>query len=609
MTIDLRCAISWTLAISLLAARPGVSAAEELNPRERIDFWQRNFTELTADSDPQVDRAQRIFTRLVHIAGRRPGVEPRLHVIREDANLALPIAIPDGWVVLSRRVIEFCYRTPKRGDDRLAFVLAHEIAHLLDDDFWHMKFFQAIETYEKGSGDQKLLNEVRSIASMTDKVLAKELRADELGVMYVAMAGFDARAVLGESKNGDFFQEWIAQLDPARLGAQKTNTHPEPSQRAATVRARLQQVAEQTKLFDLGLLYYQAGDYARAIQAFEAFRRYFPGREVHQNLGAAHHQAALSLWRPEAEKRGEPLFKLSVTVDPLSRARGATRNLPEATSRAFERHIAAAIDHYQIAIEQDSAYLPAYRDLGSAYILQGKPYKAIAVLQDALKLTPRDAAVLNNLGVAFFHATNLAEARIQLGEARKIDPRYDAPLFNLASIAQAQGDNTEAARYGKLYLERDASSDWARVARRRFVGGAPAAASTTSASLASPGPEILAGLEIGAYDNEVPASWGSPVSDSFQHEATPTRLASFPNGVMTVSQGGEIRLLVTTPSYTGSSRRGVRIGQSRVDVETQYGTPGQVLATTVGESLTYPSLGITFCLREGRVASWLLYWD
>jgi len=591
----------------LLAAWAGASSARELNPRERIDFWQQNYTTVTAENDPRVARAQDIFSRLVRTAGRRPSVEPRLHVIQEDpAMTSLPIAIPDGWVIVSQRVIDFCYRVPKHGDDRLAFVLAHEIAHQLENDFWHMKFFQALEISQKRAGDQKLLAEVREIAALTDKVLAKELRADELGITYLTMAGFDPGAVLGDANTGDFFHEWIATLDPERLGLKKSHTHPDPSQRVATVEARLRQVAEQADLFNLGLLLYQAGDYPRAIEAFSEFSRFFPGREVHHNLGAAYHQLALQQWRPMAVKRGTPLFRLSVAIDPLTRARGNTRGSVENSTQLFERNISAAIDQYLIAIGQDPAYLPAYRNIGSAYIIKGEPYKAIAVLQDALKLAPGNAAILNNLGVAFFQAKNLAEARSHLASALKFEPGNEAPLFNLATIAEQQGDTAEAARLWRQYLEHDTNSDWAAIAHARLGVATPAA---THAARAPAGPEKLAGIEIGAYDSEVPAAWGKARTRTFQLKNAPTRLARYPNGLMTVSQGDEIREIVTTPSYTGSSRHGIRAGQSRQEVETHYGAPGMILTTTIGESLMYPNNGITFTLREGRVASWLLYWD
>lgn len=595
-----------TLIGLLFVGSMGAGAAGEPNPRERIDFWQRNFTAVTPESDARVARAHRIFDRVARIAGRRSGVRPRLHVIQESPGAPLPVAIPDGWVVVSLRVIDFCYRVPKRGDDRLAFVLAHEIAHHLEDDFWHMKFFQAIETYGKHSGDQKLLGEVRSIAALTDKVLAKELRADELGITYVAMAGLDPRAILGDARGDNFFQEWIDLLDPARVQAEPLRTHPEPPQRAAAVKARLRQVADQAELFELGLLFYQAGDYARAILTFDEFRRYFPGREVHHNLATAHHRLALRLKRPPMEARAEPPFKLSMTIDPLSRARGVERSAREDAARAFERHIAAAVEHYRSAIDQDPTYIPAYQNLGSAHIVNGEPYKAIATLQDALKQAPRAAAVLNNLGVAFVYAKNIPEARNHFERARTADADYDAPLFNLANLAHRQGDAGEATYYAKMYLQRDATGDWADIARARFHPGAPAGRRAGDSVI---GPEILAGLEVGAYDDEVPAAWGKPAIRSFHLEAVPTQLARYPNGLATVSQGGEIRLIVSSPSYRGMSRRGIRVGQTREEVAARYGAPVETLETTSGESLVYPSAGVTFALHEGRVTSWLLYWD
>jgi len=576
------------------------------DPRERIDFWQRTFTEVRADADPRVARAQDIFARLVRIAGTRPGIEPRLHVIGESPALSLPIALPDGWVVISRDVIEFCYRVPGHGDDRLAFVLAHEISHVLEDDFWHAKFFQVLEAYRTGSDDQQVLSELRGIAAFADQVLAKELRADELGITYIAMAGFDPRAVLGEDGRDDFFQTWLALLDPGRLGAVAAPTHPQPAQRATTVKARLRQVVQQSELFELGQWFYHAGDYPRAIQAFEEFRRYFPGREVHHNLGVAHHRLALSLGWPELQAPESTLLKMSVTVDTRSRARRRAAQSSADAARALDRHLAAAIDHYRVALSQDGTYLPVYRNLGAAYVLRDEPYKAIAVLTDALKLAPRDPDVLNNLGAAFVHVGNLTEARGYLDRARAADPHFDAPLFNLAVLAHRKGDAGEAQRYAALYLQRDAGTAWADVARHRYADRAqspePPVATWSE-------PESLVGLEIGAYDDEVPAGWGAPDVQAFDLGGTAIRLARYANGLVSVSQGDEIRWLVATAAYTGTSRREVRIGQTRAEVEARYGAPAEVLASTVGYSLAYPAQGVTFALQDGRVSSWLLYWD
>src|SRR5262245_5761657 len=119
-------------------------SAATAQPRERLEYWRTKYQEFTPTADPRVARAHAIFRRLVEVAGRRAGVVPRLLIIASDPwDLALPIALPDGGIVLSKGVLEISYRDPARGDDRLAFMLAHEIAHQLNDDFWHLRFFQA----------------------------------------------------------------------------------------------------------------------------------------------------------------------------------------------------------------------------------------------------------------------------------------------------------------------------------------------------------------------------------------------------------------------------------------------------------------------------------
>lgn len=595
--------ITWILVGGMVLLASGSAPAAAPNPRERVDYWRSNYTVVT--SDPRVSRAQKIFDRLVGAAGQRPGVEPRLLVIAENpANVSLPIAIPDGWIILSLRTLDFCYRVPAYGDDRLAFILAHEVAHQMEDDFWHMKFFQAIEALGARANERQVLTEVRDMARQTDKTLARELRADELGMTYAMMAGFNPEAILGDAGT-DFFKEWVATLDPARLrAAPVARTHPEPAHRVAAVKARLHQVSEQAELFQLGLLFYQATDFRNAVLAFEEFRRYFPGREAQHNLGAAYHQLALQQWRPTGD-RNEPIFKLSMAIDPLTRAKGSVRASAGDTAQSFQHNIGLAIENYRRAIAQDATYLPAYRNLASAYIVRGEPYQAIAILQEALKFAPNDAAAHNNLGVAFFYAGNVREALDHLNRAHRADPDYDAPLINLGSVAQREGNADDANRHWRRYLDRHPDSDWATVLRARYPQLAP---SKKSPRAPGDGPETLLGVEIGTYEKELPKAWGTPTARVVQLNA-PLRATKYANGIATIAQDGEIRWMSALPAYQGTSRRGVRVGSTRADVEARYGAPTYTLATTLGESLVYPAHGITFNTQEQRVVSWLLFWD
>src|SRR5215831_3496232 len=302
----------------------GCAVMAAAQSRERIEYWRTTYEELKATADPRAAKAQTIFARLVQVAGTRPGVVPRLFIATRDPwDLALPIALPDGWIILSKGVLEICYREPARGDDRLAFVLAHELAHQLHDDFWHMRFFQAFEAVRAHTPvAPAFLDEMRQRTTTTEHVLTRELQADERGLIYAAMAGFNPQAIVSEGPAVNFFADWVRALDPQRLrGAAADQARPTPQERAEALRAHLRWVADQTAAFQVGLWFDYAGDYPQAIRAFEHFRAFFPSREVSHNLAASHHHLALQVY--QAGKTAVPAFpfQLSLAIDPLTRAR------------------------------------------------------------------------------------------------------------------------------------------------------------------------------------------------------------------------------------------------------------------------------------------------
>src|SRR5262249_19196967 len=274
------------------------------------------------------DQARSIFQRLVQGAGTRSGKVPQLFIAataRDPWDITLPIALPDGWIILSKGVLDTCYRDRAQGDDRLAFVLAHELAHQLNGDLWHLHFFQGLIALHPQGRPQDAearasLETALHTASDRELVRARELRADMDGIMYAAMAGFNPHAIVTESPNTNFFADWVGTLDPQRLGSVSADRlSPTPQERARAVLTRLRPVADNTAVFQVGLWFYYAGDYPRALQAFAHFRELFPSREVLHNLATSHHQLALQAyhaWRQDA-----PLpFQLSVAIDPLTRA-------------------------------------------------------------------------------------------------------------------------------------------------------------------------------------------------------------------------------------------------------------------------------------------------
>src|SRR5262245_25453416 len=263
-------------AIVLLVGSAAVVGAQSREQsRGDIAYWRTRYQELQPTEDPRVARAQDIFQRVVQVAGKRPGVVPRLFITARDPwDIVLPIALPDGWIVLSKGVLDICYQEAARGDDRLAFVVAHEIAHQLNDDFWHMRFFRALEASQgRAQVPPEFLEELRRTSRTPEHVLARELQPAGPGTINAAMPGSQPSAIIAEGPGVNFFADWVRALDPERIRGVATGPlRPTPQERADALRAHLRRVANTTALFQVGLWFSYAGDYPQAIQAFEAFR-------------------------------------------------------------------------------------------------------------------------------------------------------------------------------------------------------------------------------------------------------------------------------------------------------------------------------------------------
>jgi tetratricopeptide (TPR) repeat protein len=614
------------LAIALLIVL-GCAVTAAAQSRERIEYWRATYDELKAAADPRAAKAQAIFERVVQVAGKRPGVVPRLFITATDPwDIALPIALPDGWIILSKGVLDICYRDPVRGDDRLAFVLAHEIAHQLRDDFWHMRFFQAFEASQAETPvAPAFLEEIRRSTSTKEHVLTRELQADEHGIIYAAMAGFNTQAIVSEGHAGNFFGDWVRALDPQRLkGAAAGQMRPTPQERAEALRGHLRRVAEQMAVFQVGLWWYYAGDYAQAIGAFEHFRAYFPSREVLHNLAVSHHHLALQVYQAWNKETPVIPFHLSVTIDPVTRAsridhgliqlkreitsfvqaerpKHGPRKAPAEVVARFRRHIDEAIALYREALAYDDAYTPAALNLGCALVLRGvyaekeglnaDVSEAATVLLRALERTPNSPdtpTILNNLGVALWYDSRPDHAKTHLTRAMTLAPTYAAPVFNLTYIARTEGRDDDARRYQHAY--------------EQLIAGPPTGAPARGAS-----PEQVMGVAVGHRMVSVPQPWGKPTQSTFQLDQKTWTMATYPTGIMTLAQDGKILMIMLREAYPGSSARGIVIGSAARDLLSRYGPPSRRVDLTQGQSWGYDTHRLALQLRDDRVISWLMF--
>jgi CHAT domain-containing protein len=135
------------------------------------------------------------------------------------------------------------------------------------------------------------------------------------------------------------------------------------------------------------------------------------------------------------------------------------------------------IDHVALDLARHAA-ADDLINLGRVYLARGEFDNAIQVLEEARKVYPKNARVLNDIGVAYlergikqgFEFEGLAVAANFFDEALRIDPKLLEAHFNRARALEQEHLNKEAMEEWREYLRIDPSSDWAKEAARRLAG-------------------------------------------------------------------------------------------------------------------------------------------
>jgi predicted Zn-dependent protease len=206
------------LLAALLIALPGLAAAQQiLEFRSDFAFSEKEVDALAArgfgahlrtlalagdlDPDPALKaRLQRIFPRLLRAAAyERPAaahLQWEVHSCRKcDENAS---AMAGGKLLVSANLVDRLALS----DDELAYLLAHEMAHVLAE---HTREAASAARYfvdngrRRGYADiqQELAQSYAAMIEMRPLYAQQELEADYIGFVLGAHAGFRPRAMLG----------------------------------------------------------------------------------------------------------------------------------------------------------------------------------------------------------------------------------------------------------------------------------------------------------------------------------------------------------------------------------------------------------------------------
>jgi type IV pilus assembly protein PilF len=106
----------------------------------------------------------------------------------------------------------------------------------------------------------------------------------------------------------------------------------------------------------------------------------------------------------------------------------------------------SAIQHFQKAIQLKPDFASAINSLGNAYLAKGEWDKAIEayqrIIEDVFYGTPHFA--LSNMGLAYYHKKDYAEAEKHFQEALKMNPDFVNALAGLAATYMAMGRYDDA---------------------------------------------------------------------------------------------------------------------------------------------------------------------
>lgn len=160
---------------------------------------------------------------------------------------------------------------------------------------------------------------------------------------------------------------------------------------------------------------------------------------------------------------------------PVSTTRGGADN-GLVNLRALEKAARLAGD---AALDHETA--ETLRNEGRVFLVRRKFDRAIESLEKASKLEPKNAEIMNDLGVAQLEQSQPNDPRIDeaklkqraaalksLKTAIALDPNLIAAYFNVALCVQALGPTNQAVEAWQEYLKRDTNSPWAAEAKKNL---------------------------------------------------------------------------------------------------------------------------------------------
>ena len=342
---------------------------------------------------------------------------------------------------LVRDVLE---RYPDSADDVLAFILAHELAHV-ERGHGFVAYWRTEDPGPSGAwpvGRRTILPERRR---------QEEFEADYLGTRYACAAGYDPGAAMaflqGMIEGGDYLEDGAAVLQ----------------ERCQRVRNCVGDLRSYYHLFEEASARLENDENAEAERLFLQFLAVFPeDPAARNNLDVALHKQSLACCHVSRWWKVSDIEPLRWKALRETRRRGTEGKTPawcaEKAARAVEE-----LERLLRCYPDDEA---ALTNLGNLYLDLGRLQEARKALQKAVARAPDYVHARNSYGVLLCKSGEFPRGIKEFEAAIRLDEDYLAPRFNLGEAYFRLGSYRAAVDCWERFLARDAGgTGWTARAR------------------------------------------------------------------------------------------------------------------------------------------------
>ncbi len=131
-------------------------------------------------------------------------------------------------------------------------------------------------------------------------------------------------------------------------------------------------------------------------------------------------------------------------------------------------------------IQEYPRFTPAYNRLSELQMRQGRVHEAIATLNKALEIRPKDPVLLNNLGMCFLMRKDYDKALDRFTQAGGLVPENEKYRANMATALGLLGRQEESLALLEQVLPQDKAKHNAEVLQKAYERQTPPAAGIQS---------------------------------------------------------------------------------------------------------------------------------